>query len=107
MYKKEKPYKGTPYRGCVNCSNVQKTAPLDTPILDGFSDTYISKDDKVVYRAKDDFENYPTLKKFELMARKSPGSDWRYVNFTPLHGEVYQRHGKDKWVLGESNQGFA
>lgn len=50
---------------------------------------------------------YWTVRDVERLAKKAPDHDWRIVLYGPLHGEIYQRHGKGKWVLVESNQGFA
>lgn len=51
--------------------------------------------------------DYWTVSRVERLARQDPDHDWRIVLYGPLHGEVYQRHGKSQWVLVESNQGFA
>lgn len=50
---------------------------------------------------------YWTVSRVERLARQDPDHDWRIILYGPLHGEVYQRHGKSQWVLVESNQGFA
>lgn len=51
--------------------------------------------------------DYWTVSRVERLARQDPDHDWRIVLLGPLHGEVYQRHGRNQWVLVESNQGFA
>jgi len=38
---------------------------------------------------------------------KKQEADWRLVNFQPLHDEVYQRQGKNLWVLVKKGRGFA
>jgi hypothetical protein len=48
-----------------------------------------------------------TLRAAEARARKAPRHDWRIVLDGPLHGETYQRQGKNRWVLVEKNEGFA
>ena len=74
----------------------------------GFGYAAVTKDGEEVwsegYGAP--WNKLPTLRKFENMARKDPDHDWRAIMHGPLHGEEYQRHGKGKWVLVESNQGF-
>lgn len=42
----------------------------------------------------------------EKLAAADPDHDWRVVMFGPLHGEEYQRHGPDQWVLVVKNEGF-
>lgn len=51
--------------------------------------------------------DYWTVSRAERLARQDPDHDWRIVLYGPLHGEVYQRHGRNQWVLVESNEGFA
>lgn len=43
----------------------------------------------------------------EKAAAADPDHDWRIVKFSPLHGETYQRHGPNEWMLVEVNEGFA
>jgi hypothetical protein len=52
-------------------------------------------------------KGYIRFADIEKLAVAKPRSDWRIKLFSPLHGEVYQRQGKAKWVLVEKNQGFA
>ena len=73
---------------------------ITAKIREKSSYTYVPPADK-------EWREYPTLMKFELMARKHPGWDWRAELDLPLRSAVYQRQGKNKWVLVESGQGFA
>lgn len=50
---------------------------------------------------------YWDVARAEEAAALDPDHDWRIVLFGPLHGEVYQRHGPDQWMLVEKNEGFA
>lgn len=103
-WKKERPYTGVIYRGCT-CSSVSEIAELEWIVGVGYGDACITRDDIVVYQETNDEDRY--LKEFEEMARKDPNHDWRMTLMSALHGEVYQRQGDEKWVLIESNQGFA
>lgn len=52
-------------------------------------------------------KNPRTFRFAEGKARQKPDADWRVVLHGPMHGETYQRQGKNRWVLVESNEGFA
>lgn len=83
-------------------------ASLKTKIYNGFGGWRIKKDNKVFYEGnpRGEWESFPTLMKFELAARKSPG-DWKAHVDLPLRSACYQRQGKNRWVLIESGMGFA
>lgn len=96
--------------GCLCCSTAAQIAPLNMLICVGFGDAYVTKNGKEIYNGEEDYRNGnkpKTIKYFENLARKNPKSDWRIIKYGPLHGETFQRHGKNKWVCVESNQGFA
>lgn len=112
----KKPACTKPYIGCLNCGGGEMTktingitASMYTRIYNGFGGWTITRDGKMIYQgpADFDFHEYPTLMKFENMARKDPDHDWRAECFLPLRGATYQRQGVNSWVLIESNQGFA
>lgn len=114
MEKKEPCLK--PNIGCLNCGGgemVRKedeiVCALDTRIYQGFGGWHITKDKELVFMADSDmeWEDFPTLMKFEKMARKEPNHDWRAVCQLPLRDAVYQRQGENRWVLIESGMGFA
>jgi len=75
----------------------------------GFGFAGITKDEEVIYSEPHDasWEELPTLMKFENMARKDPDHDWRLILDGPLHGEEYQRQGRNLWIMVSSNMGFA
>jgi hypothetical protein len=106
---KIKPYEGTIHQGCLNCPPVQKIADLDMVVAVGFGDAHVSRGDKIIYQENpnDDGDDWHYLQEFEDMALKDPDHDWRLVLFGPLRGREYQRHGPGKWVLIDSNKGFA
>lgn len=106
------PYTGTKYIGCLNCSTAgHDVAPLDMWIAVGFGEAHVEKDGKTVWSetrdAFDDESKLWTVADAEREAAKDPDHDWRIEKYGPLHGEVYQRHGPEQWVLIESNMGFA
>jgi hypothetical protein len=100
---------------CLTCrahgANPQKVAPMDMRIAVGFGSAFLSKNGKEVWdeqRVKDgDWDKMLTVAQAEKMARRDPDADWRIHKHGPLHGEVYQRQGKDNWVCIEQDNGFA
>lgn len=82
---------------------------LDTRIYNGFGGWHITRDGEVVYEGdpRGEWESFPTLMKFENMARKNPDADWRAHCNLPLRDAEYQRQGKNRWVLVNSGPGFA
>ena len=113
--KKEKPCT-KPHVGCLNCGGGEMkrghgkiTANLRTRIYNGCGGWTITKNKKIVYAPHGDLEynEYPTLMKFENMARKDPYNDWRAECMLPLRDATYQRRGKNEWVLIKFGRGFA
>ena len=106
-----------PHIGCLNCGGGEMrgktkkkiTASLKTRIYNSFGGWHITKNGKVVYEGPidGDWTDYPTLMKFENMARKDPNHDWRAECDLPLRSATYQRQGKNEWVLVASGKGFA
>lgn len=105
--------KHPPHLGCGNCGGSEMrqkakekiTARMNTRIYGGFGGWTITKNGEVVYFPPDNKEwgDYPTLMKFENMARKDPDNDWRAELYTPMRGATYQRQGKNEWVLIATN----
>ena len=108
-WKKEEPYNGAIHQGCLCCPPVEQVAPMDMVIAVGFGIAQVSKDGNVIYDENelDDGVDYPDLAFFEELAAADPDHDWRCLLFAPLRGREYQRHDTGKWVLIDSNQGFA
>lgn len=97
-------------RGCICCSHIEQVAHLDTEIAVGFGMANCTRDGEQVYDGEADYMqgNEPkTVNDMEKLAAEDPDHDWRITLFAPLHGEVYQRHDIERWVLVESNTGFA
>lgn len=75
----------------------------------GFGQAFVAKGDETLYyerslMAEDD---YWTVADAERLAVADPDHDWRIVLDGPIDGETYQRQGEGRWVLVESNDGFA
>ena len=114
--KYEKPYKGKLHIGCLTCSTASWDLEMDRILAVGFGDAIASKNGKTVYsemefmRGKKDIAmqdiDWVTAQVIEDMALKEPDCDWRIQFIGPMHGESYQRQ-DGKWVLIDSNQGFA
>jgi hypothetical protein len=92
--------------GCINCSTATLVADMDMLVSVGFGRAVVEKDGVVIYD-----DNKVRVSKmvehFERMAAKDPDHDWRIIKHGPMHGETFQRHGKENWVCIESNKGFA
>jgi hypothetical protein len=86
---------------------------MDRKIAVGFGSATLTCDGRIIYdeneavRNGDDWDEFMTVKEAEIKATISPNHDWRITLHGPLHGETYQRQGKDKWVCIEQNDGFA
>ncbi len=79
---------------------------MEMLIAVGFGSAFATKDNDVVYDGQDEGE-IKTVGDIEKLAAEDPDHDWRIIKCGPMHGEVFQRHGKEKWVCIESDPGFA
>jgi hypothetical protein len=97
------------HQGCLNCGGTEKVLELDTALYNGFGGWSVTKDDSGYFQEDNDkeYDDCKTAKEIEAEAKLDPDHDWRIMFNMPLRGGTYQRHGDDKWVLIESNQGFA
>lgn len=99
------------FHGCLNCGGTEQTLDLETRLYNGFGGWMVTKDGELYFQedcTKDkNWEEWKQLKEIEAEAVKDPDHDWRAQFDLPLRGGQYQRHGEGKWVLIESNQGFA
>jgi len=98
------------YHGCLNCGGTEQILDLETRLYFGFGGWTITKDGELYFmddRKDVEWEDWRQLKEIEAEASKDPDHDWRAQFDSPLRGGQYQRHGEGKWVLIESNQGFA
>ena len=95
---------------CLNCPPIEQIADLRKSIAVGFGAAYLERDSVMIYDGEEALHNGKKPKTFkwaEFCARKEPDRDWRIYLHGPMHGETYQRQGENRWVLVESNEGFA
>lgn len=94
---------------CLNCPPIVATLDMDRTIAVGFGQAFVVKGDVTVFYEKPnmEFEDCWTVAQAEAAAAADPDHDWRIVLDGPMHGETYQRQGEGRWVLVESNDGFA
>ena len=101
---KEKHFRG----GCLCCPQTEDTLKLDTVLYNGFGGYIVRKNGELFYSGDPNggWKSFPTLRKFEKLARKEKAK-WEVILNNPLRGATWQRKGKDKWILKETNMGFA
>jgi len=98
------------HQGCLCCPVPSVVASLDMQIAVGFGSADCTKDGEHIYDGEADYNagNEPkTIGDMEKIAALDPDCDWRVCFYGPLHGETYQRHMENTWVMIESNMGFA
>lgn len=102
-------------RGCLNAGPERSLCPLTMELSVGFGSVDVTRNGKTVWSGDmnrqfapvdKDMKHPMRLRRFELMARKNKG-DWRVFFNAPLNGSLFQRQGKNKWVLVKQTQGFA
>jgi len=95
-------------RGCMQCPGNEDVLAMDTVLYNGFGGYHVKKDKKFYWAGdpQGKWESFPTLRKFENLARKEKGT-WEIVLDNPLRGATWRRKGNDEWVLTETNLGFA
>lgn len=94
--------------GCLNCPRTEDLLPLDEVLYYGFGGYSVQVDGEVIYRGKpnDSWEDFKTLAYFEELAEGMKGK-FEVILDNPLRGAKWERKEKGKWVLTETNQGFA
>lgn len=97
------------HQGCLCCGGTVTKLSMKTRMYNGFGGWVVKKDNEIVYMGDSnlEFNEFPTILKFENIARKEPESCWEAELYLPLRGATYQRHGHNWWVLVDSNPGFA
>lgn len=103
------PFAGEPHVGCLNCGPKPKLLNLDRRVAVGFGDAHVSRNNRIVFfeHSGKEYTDCPTVRTVERWARAYPKADWRIVLHGPLNGATYQRQGRNRWVMVESNEGFA
>jgi hypothetical protein len=93
---------------CLHCPDPEAVLDMRHHIAVGFGSAYLEKDGKCLWdEGNKEFDETMTVKQAEGIAAKDPDHDYRIHLHGPLHGEVYQRQGKARWVLIEKDEGFA
>lgn len=102
------PIKGG-WTGCLNCGFTEQKLSMRTRLYMGSGGWYITKNDEVYFTENSDkeYDEARTLSYIERRAKLEPECDWRAHLDLPLRSAVYQRQGKNKWMLIEKGQGFA
>jgi len=96
------------FNSCLNCPPIQPTLKLNRRIAVGCGYAAVTCDGQVIWsESNEEFHQCWTVRMAEMRARKKPGADWRIALHGPLHGETYQRQGRNRWVLVGRNGGFA
>lgn len=98
------------HQGCLCCPTPTTVANLNKGIAVGFGSAVCTRDGEEYYdgeAALQRDEEPKTIGDMEAAAKLDPDHDWQICFHAPLHGETYQRHGDDTWVMIESNMGFA
>jgi len=96
------------FGGCLNCGYQHEQLSMNTRIAVGFGEASVRKDGTLVWEEDPhtEFTDCWTVMKAENLARKDPDHDWRVTLHAPMSGRVYQRQGRNLWVLVEKNRGF-
>ncbi len=94
---------------CITCPPIEATLGMRRRIAVGFGFAAVLCDGAIVWCEPPlaNWEDCWTVQRAEHRAQKAPHQDWRIRLAGPLHGETYQRQGDKRWVLIESNRGFA
>ena len=89
--------------GCLNCGAPPIILPSRACLAVGFGMVWVERDDQTLW-AGDDEEM--TALRWTRKANADPEHDWRIRFDGPMHGETYQ-HQDGKWIMVETNLGFA
>jgi len=92
------------------------TMPMDALLGVGFGDVTVTRDNEYVWSETNAVHKAERLKRDPMLwqgkdaeeaAAKDPNHDWRVHFVAPLYEALYQRQGKEHWVLVERGEGFA
>lgn len=102
------PHSGPVHHGCLTCSRTDEIADLRMTVAVGFGSASVSRDgEQIWFETGDEDQELYNLAHFEALAAADPDHDWQVCLHGPLRGMTYQRHDVGKWVLIDSNEGFA
>lgn len=105
---RQKPFEGKVHHGCLNCGGTEHIADLRMLVAVGFGYAAVTKDgDEVWSESGQEDQDCYDLAHWEELAAADPDHDWQVKVHGPLRGFTYQRHDPGKWVLVDSNEGFA
>lgn len=102
MKKKLKPIHAR-VQPCLNCPPKPLTLKMNAMCAVGFGMVRVTRNGRKVWMG-DDLR--VRVMRFEWMARKTPG-DWRIEFIAPLYNSLYQRQGRNRWVMVRKGLGFA
>lgn len=97
-----------PHPTCNCCPPVPGRACMRKLVAVGFGSATVTCDGRLKIdgeHPKDD--QWVTFADAERLAAVHPDHDWRVTLRGPLHGESFQRHGPEEWILVEVFDGFA
>jgi hypothetical protein len=96
------------HAGCLCCPGAEKVLSMETVLSNGFGGWHIERNGELFFMDdhNKEWRQFKKMQYIENKAKKDTKADWKAINYTPLHGETYQRQ-RGKWVLVEQNMGFA
>lgn len=94
---------------CLNCQPILPKLSMQGRIAVGFGYAALTRDGESIWEESGsaEYAECMTVRAAEKRAQRNPKHDWRIVLHGPLHGETYQRQGRNTWILVEKNNGFA
>lgn len=94
---------------CLTCGcGAHDIMSMDSLLAVGLGDVSVTCDERRVYSQNEvENEEFWVGHDAEAAANADPKHDWRVHFYAPLYEAVYQRQGKERWVLIEKGQGFA
>lgn len=95
--------------GCLCCPQTEDVLSMDEVLYYGFGGYTVKKDGEVFYKGDSDgnFNTFKRLKDIEEDAALEPDAKWEVVLFNPLRGATWERRPNGRWILTETNIGFA
>lgn len=97
-----------PNVACLCCGGMESHLSLETVLCQGFGGWTVTRNGELFFMDDTDkeWEDFKKLAYIENKAKRDTAADWMAIYDGPLHGEKYQRQ-RGKWVLVETNMGFA